>query len=91
MQAALYVPGTDWLIENFHLQLVNMYYVSGLLCLNVAFFVVVTNKVRISKGIEKVQEQDENSKEMLQKTLKSINFRLDTYFCGCYETMYFYL
>lgn len=35
-----------------------MYYVAGLLCFNVALFVMVTNKVRISKGAEKVKQQD---------------------------------
>lgn len=69
------------------MQMDNMYYVSGLMCLNVGLFVIVTNKVRISKGAEKVKQQDEHSVEIFKKTIRSINFRFDTYFCGFYETM----
>lgn len=77
--------------QNFHLQLCNMYYVSGLLWINTAFFIKTVSIIRVNKGVEAFRKDISLTASMdkITLTLKEVRpLRLDTYFYGMEDTMY---
>lgn len=87
--STLHLSSKTSLIKNYHLSLSNMYYVSGLLCLNSAFFIFVLCKVRINKGQEQLKNEEapRNKIRIIKESIMSLELNRDLFLSGMQDTM----
>jgi hypothetical protein len=68
-----------------------MYYVSGLMWINTAFFIKTVSVIRVSKGVDLFNKDVSLlvSFNKIGQTLRSVRpFSMETYFYGMEDTMY---